>query len=246
MKRVTLIILSMIVLASCKKPEDRSCVKSAGEETELVHEVNSFNKLDIGPNVKITLVQDSIEQVIVRGGKNLVNFIQIDVTDGLLTIVNENKCNFLRSYKHEVEVEIHLINIVNVLFKGTKPLVCEGQLDLPFLTWVIEEGAGKCSLNVNSQALYLISGFGWGNFEVKGQTSYAKIDLRDNGFGDFYGLQIQDSVTMISSSSERSKINLDGTSARLETNSYGDIWYIGTPTFLEYNRYGEGELIDKN
>lgn len=239
-------ILSVVFLLACKKAEDRRCIKSAGEETELVHEVNSFDKLDIGPKVKVVLVQDSVERVIVRGGKNLVNFVQVNVTDGTLTISNENTCNFLRSYKHEVEVEIHLINIVNVLFKGTKELRCNGQLDLPYLTFVIEEGAGQCNLNVNCNSLYLGSGFGWGNYNVEGQTNYLKLEFRDNGFGDLYGLQIQDSATVISSSSERMKINLGGILARVETSSYGDIWYIGTPTFLEYNRYGEGELIDKN
>jgi len=247
MRILIMSIVGLMILLACKKPENRQCVKSAGEETELVHGVDSFNKLHIGPNMKIVLVQDSVEQLIVRGGKNLVNFIQFNVSDdGTLTIENENKCNFLRSYKHEVEVEIHLINIINVLFNGTKPLECKNQLNLPYLTFVIEEGAGKCKLNLNSNSVYFGSSYGWGNYEVEGQANYVKIELRDNGFGDFYGFNIQDSATVISSSSERMKINLDGASARVETSSYGDIWYIGNPSFLEYNRYGEGELVDKN
>jgi hypothetical protein len=246
MRGLLIFLIGLMALAACKKAENRGCVKTAGAETELIHEVDAFNKLDIGPNVKVVLVQDSVERVIVRGGENLVNFIQVDVTDGKLTIVNDNKCNFLRSYKHVVEVEIHLINVINVLFKGTKELSCSNQLDLPYLTFVIEEGAGECKLNLNCNSLFLGSGFGWGNYEVQGQTNYLKINLRDNGFGDLYGLQIQDSATVISSSSERMKINLGGTAARVETSSYGDIWYIGTPTFLEYNQYGEGELIDQN
>lgn len=246
MNRILLFTLLGLILIACKKPEDRRCVKTAGEDAELVHLVNSFDKLDLGPNFKVVLVQDTVEKVIVRGGENLINFIQFDVTDGTLTIVNDNKCNFLRSYKHVVEVEIHLINIINVLFKGTKELTCLNQLDLPYLTFLIQEGAGKCNLNLNCYSLFLGSGFGWGNYEVVGQTNFLKVDLRDNGFGDFYGLQILEDATVISSSSERMKINLDGAEARVETSSFGDIWYIGTPTLLEYNQYGEGELIDQN
>ena len=246
MIKVLLFTLLGLVLIACKKPEDRRCAKTAGDDTELVHLVNSFDKLDLGPNIKIVLVQDTVEKVIVRGGKNLVNFIKLDVTGGKLTIENENKCNFLRSYKHVVEVEIHLINLINVLFKGTKDLSCLNQLNLPYLTFVIEEGAGECNLNLSCYSLYLGSGFGWGNYKVVGQTNYLKVNLRDNGFGDLYGLQIQDTATVISSSSERLKINLEGTAARVETSSYGDIWYIGIPSFLEYNQYGEGKLIDQN
>ncbi|NVK64376.1 MAG: DUF2807 domain-containing protein [Flavobacteriales bacterium] len=246
MRQYALYIFLGLVLVSCKKPENRSCVKSAGEDTELVHYVDPFNKLDIGPNMKIVLVQDTEEKIIVRGGKNLVNFVHFDVTDETLTLKNENKCNFLRSYKHEIEVEIHLVNLINVLFKGTKELTCSNQLNLSYLTFVIQEGAGTCHLNINCNSLYLGSGFGWGNYVVKGNANYVKIDLRDNGFGDFNGLQVQDSATVISASSEKMEVNLDGILARVETSSYGDIWYIGTPSFLEYNRYGEGELIDKN
>lgn len=246
MMRTLLFTLLGLALIACKKSEDRRCAKTAGEDTELVHLVDSFNKLDIGPNMKVVLVQDTVEKVIVRGGKNLVSFIELDVTDQMLTIVNDNKCNFLRSYKHIIEVEIHVVSLINVLFKGTKELTCANQLNSPYLTFVIEEGAGTCNLNVDCYSLYLGSGYGWGNYEVIGETNYLKVDLRDNGFGDLYGLQIIDSATVISSSSENMKINLDGTAARVETSSYGDIWYIGTPTFLEYYQYGEGELIDKN
>ena len=246
MMRLLLFTLMGLVLFACKKPEDRRCAKTAGEDSELVHFVGSFDKLDLGPNIKVILVQDSEEKVIVRGGKNLINFIQLDVTDGKLTIVNDNKCNFLRSYKHVVEVEIHLINVINVLFKGTKELSCSNQLNLPYLTFVIEEGAGKCNLNLKCNSLYLGSGFGWGNYEVVGETNFLQVNFSDNGFGDLYGLRVNNSATVISSSSERMKINLDGAVAKVETSSYGDIWYLGTPTSLEYNQYGEGELIDKN
>lgn len=246
MRGLHIYLFMLLLLAACKKPEDRRCVKSVGEETELVHEVDPFDQLDIGHNMRITLVQDSVERVVVKGGKNLVNFIHVDVTNGVLSVENNNTCNFLRSYKQDVEVEIHLINVINILYKGTKPLECENQLNLPYLTFFIEGAAGRCNLNLNCNSLYLGSGFGWGNYEVQGQTNYLKVEFRNNGFGDLYGLQIMDSATVISSSSERMKINLDGALARVETSSYGDIWYIGTPTFLEYNRYGEGELIDQN
>ena len=246
MMRILLFTILGLLLIACKKPENRRCVKTAGEDAEIVHMVDSFDKLDIGPNFKVLLVQDTVEKVIVRGGENLINFIQLDVTDGKLTIVNDNTCNFLRSYKHVVEVEIHLINVINIVFKGTKELSCLNQLNLPYLTFVIEEGAGQCNLDLNCYSLYLGSAFGWGNYSVKGQTTFLKIELRDNGFANLYGLQILNSATVISASSERMYINLGGASVQVETSSYGDIWYIGTPTFLEYYQYGEGELIDKN
>ena len=240
------LVLFVLSLVACKKAEDRRCLKTAGEDTKLTHLVESFNKLDLGPRIRYVLVQDTVEKVVVKGGENLVNLVSVNVTDGTLKIENTNTCNFLRSYKYVVEVEIHLVNLINVLFKGTKELSCKNQLNVPYLTFVIEEGGGTCKLNLNCYSLYVGSGFGWGNFVISGQTNYAKIDLRDNGFGDLYDLNILDSATVISYSSETLKMNFDGAAIRAETGSYGDLWYIGTPTFLEYNRYGDGNLFDKN
>lgn len=246
MIKSTFILIGFLMLAGCKKAEDRRCVKSAGEETVLTHTLEPFDKLDLGPRIRYVLVQDSVEKLVVTGGKNLVNFVTFSVDDGTLKIENTNNCNFLRSYDHVIEVEIHLVNLINVLFKGTKELSCKNQLNLPYLTFVIEEGGGTCNLNLNCTSLYVGSGFGWGNFNIAGQTNYAKIEVRDNGFGNLYDLQILDSATIISSSSEILKMNFNGASIRAETSSYGDLWYIGTPSFLEYNRYGDGDLINKN
>ncbi len=245
MKLILFFAISLFLLA-CKKSEDRTCAKTAGEDAELELLLDPFNSLELNPNVRYILVQDTVEKVIVRGGGNLINLISATVDDQKLSIKNGNKCNFLRSYKHEVEVEIHLINIINVLFKGTKELSCKNQLNLPYLTFVVDEGAGTCNLNLKCTSLYLGSRLGWGNFNVSGKTNYLRIVMYGNGFGDLYNFQIIDSATVISESSERLKINLDDALIRAETSSNGDIWYIGTPSFLEYNRYGEGELIDKN
>lgn len=244
--RCSIIFILVILISACKKAEDRKCAKTAGDDTEVQLALTTFNKLDLGPNIRYILVQGSEEKIVIRGGENLINFVTANVEDGKLTIRNNNKCNFLRSYKHVIEVEIHLINIINVLFQGTKELTCKNQLNVPYLTFAIEEGAGACNLNLKCTSLYLGSSYGWGNYSVIGETNYLKVELRDNGFGDLYGLQILDSATVISSSSERLKINIDGTAARIETSSYGDIWYRGIPSFLEYNRYGEGNLIDQN
>jgi hypothetical protein len=72
------------------------------------------------------------------------------------------------------------------------------------------------------------------------------MDIRDNGFGDAYDLQVNESLNVVSYSSEVIKINAEGAQFRAEVGSNGDLWYKGNPTFLEYNRYGTGELLDKN
>ena len=235
-----------LVFFSCKKPEDRRCIKGAGDLVTIERPLTSFYSLDLGPHIQYVLVQDTVEKVVLTGGENLLNFITTEIIGGKLIIQNTNRCNFLRSYKKVVVVEIHLKQIGNVLFQGTKELNCQNQLNLQSLTFVMKNGAGQCNLNVNTSVLYLAAVQGWGNFTCKGSTDYLRMDIRENGFGDAYELQINDSLNVVSYSSEVIKVNAEGAQFRTEIGSNGDVWYKGVPVFIEYNQYGTGSLLDKN
>jgi len=176
----------------------------------------------------------------------LVNFITTEVVDGQLRITNDNKCNFLRSYKKSVTVEIHLIDLNRVEFKGSKPLSCQNQLVLNNLLIDIKEGAGEFNLNVNCNELKTNISAGWGNMVISGDVNYARFIVTSNGFMDTYDLNIQDSLHVISKTPGLTKVNADNALMRSETTQSGDIWYVGVPTLIDHNQYGEGELIDKN
>lgn len=240
------IISIVLVLFACKKSEDRRCIKGAGEVVTIERELTPFFALDLGPHIQYVLVQDTVEKVVLTGGENLLNFITTEVDGGVLNLRNTNRCNFLRSYKKVVVAEIHLKEISNVLFQGTKELRCENQLNAQSLTFVMKNGAGQCNLDVNSDILFLAAIQGFGNFTCKGSTNYLRVDMRDNGFGDAYELEVSDSLNVVSYSSEILKVNANGAQFRAEVGSNGDIWYKGSPTFLEYNQYGTGDLLDKN
>ncbi|MFT5859126.1 MAG: hypothetical protein ACI865_001223 [Flavobacteriaceae bacterium] len=246
MIKALIILLGIIVLLGCKKSEDRACFKSGGEHAVKEISPGAFNQLELGPRIRYILVQDTVEKVIVSGGKNLINFIETNIEDGILTIENTNKCNFLRNLSLEVVVEVHLKSVHYVVFRGTKSLTCRNQLNLPNLTFIIDEGAGLCDLNVNSETFVLVANNGWGNFKLHGVAKYMRLDIRTNGFGNAYDINVTDSLHIISSTSELVKIDANGIPLRAEISSYGDVWYIGAPSSIVYNRYGEGDLVNKN
>ncbi len=245
MKSLLFISLGLIFI-SCKKAENRSCFKSNGQQATKIVELETFNRLELGPHLKYVLVQDTVEKIVISGGENLLNFVTSNISNGVLTIENTNECNFLRSYKQDIEVEIHLKSISYIIFEGTKDLVCQNQLNLYSLIFVIRDGAGHCSLNVKCKKLDIDVTNGWGNFDASGQVNYLRMDIRSNGHGSTYNLNVIDSLNIISTSSELVKINPNGVPLRAELSSYGSVWYIGNPTSIEYNRYGDGELVNKN
>lgn len=241
---LTLILFSL--LFSCKKPEERKCWKSAGEESSVTLDLPDFKKMTLGPHIRFTLVQDTVCFAVVRGGKNLLNFITFEMPEDELIILNGNKCNFLRSYKKEVNVELHVREIDLIQFEGTKELNCSNTLNQDYMSVVIRDGAGKFNLDINCFNLNFVITHGWGNFNLSGNVNYLKMEANGSGFGNAYSLVIHDSVNVVSNSSADLRIRAEAIPLRAQTNSIGNIYYRGIPSFLEFNRYGEGDLINEN
>jgi len=74
MKSSRIIVALFIFLSflSCKKVENRSCIKSLGVEEVKDLDLPFFNKLQLYEKIKFVLVEDSINKVILSGGKNLL------------------------------------------------------------------------------------------------------------------------------------------------------------------------------
>ena len=237
----------LFVVVSCKKAEDRSCMKVAGENGEKEVTLAEFDNLFLGPHLKFILVQDTENKMILRGGKNLLNFVSSEVVNGELRIENKNKCNFLRSFKKKIiEVELHLTDIVNIQFEGTRALTCQNQLVQNDLTLVIRDGAGNVNLNLQANSLNTIVTHGWGNFDLNGNVNFLGLTVGGNGFGNSSDLIVNDSMYVISSTPEDLTVNCNGALMRAEIGSSGNIYYHGTPSFLEINDYGDGAVIDNN
>lgn len=245
--RVLAIISIVVVLFSCKKEEDRSCLKSTGVPGSKEILLDDFDKLFLGPHMAFELVQDSVCKVVVKGGENLLNLIDLSIDDeGRLNVVNNNGCNFLRDYSEIVTVEIHVKKLINVHFEGTQELNCLNQLNTDYLTFTIRDGAGKVNLDVNAIELRTLVTYGWGNFNFKGQVGYLNLNIGGNGFGSSYDMLVLDSLHAISQTTGVLKVNAEGCDFTAQNVSKGDIWYIGTPTSVTNATYGGGQLIDKN
>lgn len=244
--RLFLFISLILLFAGCKKSEDRPCFKSAGAETEITIGVGDFEGLFIGPNVNIVLVQDSLNKMVVKGGENLVNFITSDINDGILRIFNDNKCNFLRSYKKEVTVEVHYTDLSFLEFEGTKPLICQDIISGNNLTIVIRDGAGLLDLDLDYNNVNLTITNGWGNFDFSGTTATLIMNIRNNGFGSTYDLSVSNTIDVVSNTAGLLKINTEGADCTLQLRSTGDMWYVGNPNSLNASQVGTGVLVDKN
>jgi hypothetical protein len=168
------------------------------------------------------------------------------VSNGLLDISNENRCNFLRSYKKKIKAEIHFTSLINIHFEGTEPLTNKDKLTFDWLTFLIRDGAGSVSLNRDAKQIYATISHGWGDFTFSGNVQYANLNIRSNGYCDLFDMNISDSVTVVSYTQGDVKISAQGIKLKAQTLSDGDIYYKGVPSLIEFVKLSNGELITVN
>lgn len=244
--RIVVLLFSLLAAFGCKKEEDRNCAKSIGVESSKEILLEDFSLLFMGPHLKYKLIQGTTNKVVINGGENLLNGIDVNVENQKLTILNTNKCAFLRSYDEIVEVEIHFVDITNIEFEGTNEVMCADTLELTELTLLIRDGAGAFDLKLNANSLSLIITHGWGNYTVSGNVNYANFQISSNGFGNSNNLKVNNELIVISKTAGIVEVNADQCALFAEIGSSGSIYYKGAPNSIEFNNYGTGVLVDKN
>jgi hypothetical protein len=246
MRKLFVFGLIILFFSSCKKANERTCWKAAGEQTTKIIPVEAFDNLELYEHIKYILIQDSLDFVEIKAGKNLIDLIDVSSINSILKIENLNRCNFLGYQKRKVSVEIHVRNLKEIYFKGTDSLVNEGILNLDNLNVEIEDGAGSINFYLNANSLNFLVPHGWGDFKLKGFTKFFRVDIDGNGYFDTRELQVQDSISILSISPILSKINAENCKLKVELNGEGDLWYYGIPTILLKNEYSNGRVINKN
>ncbi len=244
--RLIIYFLLFICIFSCKKAQDRSCLKSTGKMGTKEISIPSCTKLELYENIEYVLIQDSLNKVVLIGGENLLNEISVTNSDETLTIKDMNNCNFLRSYSKKIIAEIHFKSISVVNYFGTKPLTNIGTLKLTEFSLNFNEGSGSVTLDINSDFVYANISNGYGDFTLTGSSNYANIKVNGNGYCNTYGLVVNDSISIVSNTVGSLKINADKLDLRAETKNGGNIYYLGAPSIKIFNKYGTGDLIKAN
>jgi hypothetical protein len=239
---IYIIVISFIAI-SCKKAEDRTCFKFVGDESTKIISLEKTDSLYLFDNVVYTLVPDTINYVELKGGENLLNHIECLHYDDKLEVRNNNKCNFLRSYKKKVEAFIHVKNIRFIHFEGAEKLINQDTLKSGELRLIIRDGAGPVELTVENGYMSATITHGWGDFTLHGTTYSAFLNCNTNSFCNTSDLNVDTDLKVYSNTEGNMTVNADGTNLHAITKRGGDILYKGVPNSIEIEDPGDGEVI---
>jgi len=240
--RIFFFAIIMIVLNACVK--ESACIKSTGKqvvETRIIG--NDITHIILKDKLNLVLRQDSTPSLTIEGGENLLKYVRARQKGTELELKNDNKCNFLRSYKEEITVYLSLPNIKYINYTGFGNVSSLGELKLDEFTFETRNGTGSINLTIDVQKINILQHTGPADFTLSGKAKFTYLFSGGSGW-----------LTCKNLISENAHVNHDGTgditltatnSLHIELTSLGNIEYYGNPSVTISQQSGKGKLIKK-
>lgn len=242
MRIVLSIFILMLVVSSCKKAEKRSCFKGTGAMDSLDVQVEPYFELNLGQRLNYILVKDTINFIRIKGGRNLLRSVNVEVVNDVLFIENGNRCNFLRNMGEIMDIEIHFTTINRIEGRISHNISSTDTISGDFFNLKIAGASGNANLLVNTNFLNGFINDGNADYLLSGHTKYAHIQAHSNGFADVRGLQVQEQLEITSRSNRAIYCSADGIPLVINLEATGNVYYTGEPSSIELNKTGSGKL----
>ena len=251
MRRNLLIIMTLCFLAtfiSCKKGP-----LTVGPIVTQTRELPDFNELNVFDNINLSLVRSDTCYIEITTGKNIIDNITTEVSNGILTICNTTTLNWIRPYDYELRATLYFKDITSLIFSasGTLTTVNNYTGDLApgsFYRFEIDDGSGDVDLNINNCSdLRVIYKFGTSRLTIHGENNeFLAIYKRSYGIINAQNYDAQ-SVTVVNNSQADCYVNAREL-LKAEINHVGNIYYKGDPDSIQvtYGEYARGLLLPLN
>lgn len=233
-------IIACVFLLACNKPPQ--CFKGTGNMVTETRPAAYFNKIVIEDDVDVYISQDTFYSISVYGGEKLTPWVNTDVSDNTLTITNQNKCDFLRSYNKQLSVHITLIDLQLIEYTATGNIYFEDTLNVPEL--VINEpwGAGNIQLLVNCNKLQVNNHTGPFDATCAGNVGELVVYTAGNGYIDCSGVSATNTIWADNRGTGDFHVNGTGDLTAIIQHT-GNIYYSGSPSSIQVLGSGSGQLI---
>jgi hypothetical protein len=232
-----------IVFNSCKKQNDCDCLKPRGETVTDIRSVAGFTTLQTFDKVDVYYIQDTSAgscTVKVVTGKNLISNISTEVSDGVLQIKNDNKCNFVRGSHNDVTVYVTAPHITYFIQDGVGTTYSGNTIVEDSVRYNIRN-SGDIHLDVAVKQTVTGSLFGIGDIYLTGTAQKHLVNATGECFINAKDLQTA-YCFIVYNSSGQAFVNVSGELDAV-VSYLGDIYYSGNPSVIHKNGTGKGELI---
>ena len=241
----TICFLSILLAFSSCKKKNGVCLKSTGYIITQERNLGDFSVITIYNDIDLIITQDTINKATVKAGENIIDYIFTEeLQNDTIKIYNGNKCNWYRSYKKPIEINLHVKNLNEIVVYGAGNITSTNTITgnkFGINGW--ETGADmKLKLDVDTAFASVHTGPGV--ITYTGSATISSAYIAGNGYIYLQDLQTQKTSVNNSGISDIHVKASDYLSSQIF--SKGNTIYYGAPTTLITEDSGSGELINGN
>jgi hypothetical protein len=228
----------MFLFQGCKKENNCDCLKRTGTIIKDVRYTLPFDEISVEDNLNVFVIQDTLCEVTVQAGENLVSLIRTEVENGKLTITNNNRCNWTRSYDKPLNVIVRMPQCRSIISKGTGNITGL----TPFTTDTIDletRNSGDIEFTVNN-AKVRTHMFGYGDMTLHGVSSELAVSIGGDGF--IYASDLKTPYTWIQSFTSGLSYVYASNLLICIIDKDGDVYCSGNPAVVQKTQHGAGTL----
>lgn len=239
-KFVLLIILSLLL--SCNKENNCDCLKGTGDIITEHRAILPFHKIHMQDNINLYISIDSIYSLSVEAGGKLLSSVITEVKDSCLYLKNENKCNWVRSYKNKINVYISCKTLIEIMRNKASGNVYTLDTIYSNLFQINSfNGGGEVNLKLVSKQSFFKIHTGPDDIIVNGRSENAYIYSSGNGLADLSNFS--SNYAIVSTKSTNNCYIKANKELEVFIDYVGNIYYSGNPAIIKINTTGSGKLI---
>jgi hypothetical protein len=240
LKLLNIIIIFSFLLYSCEKSSVGDCFKSTGPITIVERPIIGFHTIVLKDNIDLILNHSDTTKIKIEAGNNLIDAIISEVSDSVLTLMNNNTCNWVRDYNNPIRAYLNMSLIDTLKYRSIGNVINEDTLQKSFIQIDIHEGAGTITLLINTNTTVINLHGGTADVILNGvsKNSY----FYQNSFGRINAINLRTNLVYSRNWSSNDLYLFAEDYLSIEIKNIGDVYYRGNPE-INATITGTGELI---
>ncbi len=230
-----------IFLSSCNKDHMFDCFTGTGHDVTENRYEPYFNRIKASNNVDVEIYPGHNFKIEITCGDKLIDGITTTVKDSMLYIRNENKCNWVRSFKNKFTARVWLPEITELTANGSGNLTFKDTIRYDGFTYNNWGASGTVTFLFNTQSAHINIHTGPGDFKMYGHVGVHY--LYNNGNGRLDASQLNTDVTFTENKGANNQYVRAKNFLSAKISYVGDIYYYGNPAEVEELGEGSGHLI---
>lgn len=242
-----LYIIYFVFIAACDSENTGNCFQTSGAIIQQEVTVSSFDRILVNRDVELILKEGATHKVIIETGKNLLNDVNVLVTEGELVLTDNNSCNYVRAYGI-TKVFVTAPNITEIRSSTQYDISSDGVLTYPSLKILSEDFNAPNSyttanfrLQIDNNSFSLVFN-NLSNCFVSGQTNNLNINFA-SGDGRFEGANLIAQNVVINHRGTNDMVLNPQQSISGVIRSNGDVILKNQPIFVNVSVLFKGQLI---